>query len=231
MLNANLDMQELNRQTMDYAKSKICVGMPLVELRELCEKFMLDNGADSFWYYNIGAFIFSGDETTVSVSGRKYKTSDKCIQKNDIVTIDLSPQCNKIWGDYARTIIVENGKVIDNINEISNGKWKNGLQTEQLLHDELIEFVNYDTTFDELYTHMNNLIKELGYVNLDFLGNLGHSIGKSKIKRKYIEKGNSKKLSDVELFTFEPHISKVNSNYGYKMENIYYFYNGRLKEL
>lgn len=225
------DIQELNRQTIDYAISKIKVGMSLIELRELCEQFMLNNGADSFWYYNVGAFIFSGDETTISISGRKYKTSNKCIEANDIITIDLSPQSNKVWGDYARTIVLENGEVVNNISKIKNSEWRNGLQTELLLHRKLIDFVNIDTTFNELYCYINQVISESGYINLDFLGNLGHSIEKSKVKRKYIEKGNNKKLSDVQFFTFEPHISIPHSKYGYKMENIYYFENGRLKEL
>lgn len=227
----HFEMQELNRKTIDYAKGKIYVGMPLPELRKQCEQFLLENGADSFWYYGVGAFIFSGDETNISISGRKYKTSNKTIQKNDIITIDLSPQCKKIWGDYARTIIVENGKVVDNIDEISNQEWKNGLQTELLLHKELLKFVTIDTTFKELYIYINTLISKLQYINMDFLGNLGHSIEKSRIKRKYIEKGNNRKLSDVNFFTFEPHISIPNSKYGYKMENIYYFENGQLKEL
>lgn len=225
------EMQQLNRKTIDYAKSKIYVGMSLSELRNLCEKFLLENGADSFWYYGVGAFIFSGDETKVSISGRKYKTSNKAIQENDIITIDLSPQCKRIWGDYARTIIIENGKVIDTIDEISNEEWKNGLQTELLLHKELLKFVTTETTFEELYVHINSLISKLKYINMDFLGNLGHSIEKSKIKRKYIEKGNNRKLSDVKYFTFEPHISIPDSKYGYKMENIYYFENGQLKKL
>jgi len=29
---------------------------------------MLELGADSFWYWNVGAFVFAGDETTISVS-------------------------------------------------------------------------------------------------------------------------------------------------------------------
>ena len=29
---------------------------------------MLELGADSFWYWDVGAFVFAGDETTVSVS-------------------------------------------------------------------------------------------------------------------------------------------------------------------
>lgn len=78
---------------------------------------------------------------------------------------------------------------------------------------------------------MNELIVKKGFLNLDFLGNLGHSIVKNKNDRIYIEKENCKKLSDVEMFTFEPHISISNSKYGYKREDIYYFDNGRLTKL
>lgn len=34
---------------------------------------MLSHGADSFWYWDVGAFVFAGDKTAVSVSGREYK--------------------------------------------------------------------------------------------------------------------------------------------------------------
>ena len=66
---------------------------------------------------------------------------------------------------------------------------------------------------------------------MDFLGNLGHSIVKNKNDRVYTEKGNCKRLSDVELFTFEPHISIPDSKYGYKREDIYYFDHGKLMKL
>ena len=58
-----------------------------------------------------------------------------------------------------------------------------------------------------------------------------HSIVRRKEDRIYIEKGNTSKLGDVEFFTFELHISKRDSMFGYKKENIYYFENGVLKEL
>ena len=74
---------------------------------------MLELGADSFLYWDVGAFIFLGDETNVSISGKHYVTANKTIQNNDIITIDLSPQNNNVWGDYARTIIIENGIVVD----------------------------------------------------------------------------------------------------------------------
>lgn len=78
---------------------------------------------------------------------------------------------------------------------------------------------------------MNRKIAQAHFINLDFLGNLGHSIEKKSEDRIYIEKGNQTKLIDKEYFTFEPHIAKQDSMFGYKWENIYYFEDGKLKAL
>ena len=215
--------QSIAKQTIEYIKKNIRPNQNLREIRELCEEKLLGLGADAFWYWDVGAFVFAGDETTVSVSGKQYVTSDKIIENNDIITIDLSPQVGNIWGDYARTIIVENGKVVDDIELIQNQEWKSGLQMEEKLHTELFRFVTKETTFEELYYYMNEFIVENGFVNLDFMGNLGHSIVKVKSDRIYIEKGNKAKLGAVNYFTFEPHIAFPDSKYGYKKENIYYF--------
>lgn len=225
------EIQNIAKETIKYIREVIVPGMNLIELRKLCEDKMLELGADSFWYWNVGAFIFAGNETTISISGKRYETSDRVIEDNDIITIDLSPQNENIWGDYARTIIIENGVVVENIKDIQNIEWKKGLEMEDLLHEELFKYVKVDTTFEELYYHMNDFIKERGFINLDFLGNLGHSIVTKSEDRIYIEKGNQTRLSDVKFFTFEPHISTVSSSYGYKKENIYYFVGSKLKEL
>lgn len=111
------EVQKIAKDTMDYIKMQIHTGMELRDVKRLCEEKMLELGADSFWYWDIGAFVFSGDETAVSVSGREYVTSDRTIAENDIITIDLSPQNNSIWGDYARTVIIENGRVVTDINK------------------------------------------------------------------------------------------------------------------
>mgnify|MGYP003293552794 CR=1 FL=1 len=225
------DIQRIAKKTISYIKTAIKPNMNLLDIRRLCEEKMLSLGADSFWYWDVGAFVFSGDETTVSVSGREYTTSDRLIGYNDIITIDLSPQNNHIWGDYARTIIVENGEVVDSIDKIQNNEWRNGLLMEERLHQELRDFVTPQTTFEELYLHINDFIIDKGFVNLDFMGNLGHSIVKHKDERVYIERGNHLLLSLVDYFTFEPHISVPNSKYGYKKENIYHFSNEKLIEL
>jgi len=224
------EVQRLAKDTIEYARKTIHAGMTLIEVRELCEKKLLELGADSFWYWNIGAFVFAGDGTTVSVSGKQYQTSDRVINENDIITIDLSPQNGDIWGDYARTLIVENGVVVDD-NDCSNQEWKKGIAMEKELHRKMQGFVTPDTTFEELYYYINKVIEDNGYINLDFMRNLGHSIVKHKNDRIYIEKGNITRLSDVSYFTFEPHISISGSKYGYKRENIYYFAEGKLLEL
>ena len=225
------EVQKIAKDTIEFIKTKITAGMKLTDIRQLCEDKMLELGADSFWYWDIGAFVFAGDETTVSVSGREYITSDRKIASDDIITIDLSPQNNNIWGDYARTLIIEDGSVVDDINNIRNDEWRAGLLMEEELHKELIAFATPQTTFEDLYYHINKLITDRGFINLDFLGNLGHSIVKDKNDRIYTEKGNKALLSSVDYFTFEPHISVPNSKYGYKKENIYYFNSGKLIEL
>lgn len=189
-------VQKIAKDTIEYAKQNIVAGINLLDIRKMCEDKMLELGADSFWYWDVGAFVFAGNETTISVSGTKYKTSDRMIEQNDIITIDLSPQIEEIWGDYARTIIIQNGVVVEK-EYVNNAEWKSGLIMEDFLHKEL----------------------------------LGHSIVKQKNDRIYIEKGNMSCLGEVSYFTFEPHISVKNSRYGYKKENIYYFKDGKLKEL
>lgn len=126
------------KKTIEYIQSIIKPGMNLLEIRKLCEDKLLELGADSFWYWDVGAFVFAGDETTVSVSGKQYVTSDRVIDSNDIITIDLSPQVDNIWGDYARTVIVENSEVVDDIELIENEEWKSGLQMEEKLHAEML---------------------------------------------------------------------------------------------
>ena len=225
------EVQNLAKETMAYAARFLCPGMPLAELRQRCEEKMRSLGAGSFWYWDVGAFCFSGTDTALSLSGREYQTPPAVLQPDDLITIDLSPQIGDIWGDYARTLVLENGKAVLCAAQIQNPQWRDGLLTEERLHAEMARFVRPDTTFEELFFHINRFIQELGYVNLDFAGNLGHSIAKRKEDRIYTEKGNAAPLSSVPFFTFGPHIGLPGSPYGYKMEDIYYFENGTLKKL
>ena len=77
----------------------------------------------------------------------------------------------------------------------------------------------------------NQSIETMRYKNLDFRGNLGHSIEKRLDDRRYIEANNQTMLGDCNMFTFEPHICRTNDTWGFKMENIYYFENDKATPL
>lgn len=154
-----VEVQRIAKRAMQRARAEIRPGMRLTGIRQLCEDEMRRLGADSFWYYGVGAFCFAGDETAVSVSGRQYHTSDRVIAADDVVTIDLSPQVGDTWGDFARTIVLEGGRVVENPADIARGEWKSGLLLEERLHAELLRFVTTDTTFHQLYAHMNAVIQ------------------------------------------------------------------------
>lgn len=225
------EVQQIAKNTISFLSKQIKSGISLLMIRRLAEDKMLSLGADGFWYWDIGAFVFSGDQTALSVSGKVYKTDDIIISDDDIITVDLSPKVGNVWGDYARTFVVENGAVVGDISQIRHKEWRDGLLFEEILHRELLAFVKPSVTFEELYLHMNAFISQRGYVNLDFMGNLGHSIAERKEDRIYIEKGNSAPLGSVQYFTFEPHIALKGLKFGYKMENIYFFCGDKLEEL
>lgn len=225
------DMQDAARQAMDITRAALRPGRSLQQIRDFCESLLLDLGAESFWYWDIGAFVFAGETTTVSVSGRAYRTPHHVIGENDIITLDLSPQRDGVWGDYARTIIVEDGVALEDARTARNDEWREGVLAEHSLHDHLHEVAAPDMSFEQLAEAMNARIRRLGFENLDFLGNLGHSIESRSADRVYIEPGNGARLDSVRLFTFEPHIRRPGGRFGYKHENIYHFADGRLREL
>ena len=222
-------MQSLAKETMEYCSSIICAGMSLVDLRGQLERFMMQK-VDSFWYWGIGAFVFAGKDTTISISGREYQTADYCLKNDDIITIDLSPQIDGYWGDYARTIILESGAVKYDADTIADAEWQDGIAFQRELHKYLCDIAGPDMTFADLYYILNKKIETGCFINLDFKKNLGHSIEKGK-ERIYIDKYNEAKLSSVPFFTFEPHISRAGGTCGFKQEDVYYFEQGRVTAL
>ncbi|HET8882754.1 MAG TPA: hypothetical protein VFM56_11310, partial [Solimonas sp.] len=132
----------------------------------------------------------------------------------------LSPMRKGVWGDCARSFFIENGFWAVSP---SSPAFLSGAELEEKLHESMRGFVTPDTTFDELFHFSNAEIRRFGFENLDFLGNLGHSIESSREARRYIGRGNEQSLGDAGLFTFEPHIRQRGMPWGFKHENIYYF--------
>ncbi|KKQ71284.1 MAG: methionine aminopeptidase [Candidatus Peregrinibacteria bacterium GW2011_GWC2_39_14] len=223
-------VQKIAKETIEFLKTFINEGLSAKEIKNAAEKFMIKKGINSFWYYNVGALVFIGKQTTISISGKNYKASNVKVKSEDLVTVDLSPEINGYWGDFARSFVIQNGKVIKT-NQSKSSEINQGIKTEIKLHENFKKIVNEKTSFEEAYIKLNSLIEELGFVNLDFNKNLGHSIEKNKNDRIYIKAGNKAKFKNVDLFTFEPHIKKKGGKYGFKMENIYYFNKGKIEVL
>ncbi|MFA6530323.1 MAG: M24 family metallopeptidase [Candidatus Micrarchaeia archaeon] len=227
-------VQQIAKDTVRYLSSYICEGVSESDIASAVKEFMYSQGVQSFWYYDVAALVLVGKRTIESVSGKIYKTTKTKVKENDLVTVDLSPELGLFWGDFARSFIIENGKVISKPSGSSTKKTSElfeGVSIELALHDKLTKIAKPHTTFGELYVIMNDLITDFGYVNLDFKKNLGHSIEKQKEDRSYLEAGCNKRLNEVDLFTFEPHIKKKHGEFGYKWEDIYYFSKGKLKKL
>ncbi|MDP3882301.1 MAG: M24 family metallopeptidase [Nanoarchaeota archaeon] len=231
---SNLRAQDLARKTMSYLFCRIREGMTEREIVVDAEDFMTRQGAEGFWYHNVGALVLVGERTVLSVSGRDYQPSDAKVSRIDLVTVDLSPKLHGSWGDLAKSFVIGDGKPLT-LQESDSPqpivKLFEGLFMEKRLHEELERFAKPSTTFRELHDHMNNYLSRAGYKNLDFRGNLGHTIETEIDKRRFIEEGCKLKLSKAGLFTFEPHIKREEGNYGFKMEEIYYFVGSKLKKL
>lgn len=223
-------VQQIAKDTIAFLCSYIQEGVTEREIVETAEKYMRDKGVCSFWYHNIGAFVFVGERTTISISGREYKPTDTKVKADDLVTVDLAPAINGFWGDFARSFVIQKGKMVEP-EQSTSSEVIEGIAAETRLHLKFREFITQEMSLGEIYIRMNLLINELGFENLDFKGNLGHSIETQIGNRVYIESGNDTKFGELRLFTFEPHIRRKNGKYGFKHEEIYFFNEGKLEVL
>ena len=220
----NRAAQNIARETMSELHNFVKVGMSEKVIKQKAEELMTAKGSNSWWYHGIGAVVLLGKRSVESMSGHDYFASNEnTVAENDIVTIDVGPTVDGFWGDYARMLFVEDGTVAAE-DQPQNPLFRKGLEAEFHLHKKMIELLTPETTYEELFRKLNEEIIAIGFENLDFHGNLGHSIEMDQKDRVYIEKGNN--LSFIEVgkpFTLEPHIRLRGGSIGFKRENIYYF--------
>lgn len=215
-------------RTVEELNERLVPGMSEREVDRLAEKILRENGIRKFWYHDIACLTLIGGHSAVSVGGSEYDPGDDIvIGENDVITLDLSPAIGLSWGDYARTLFMENGRMCP-LDKPSDPDFREGLELEIHLHDLLIKSFDPDMTFEEVYCLINAEITSCGFRNLDFRGNLGHTIETAPDARRYLEKGNKLTFREAgRPFTLEPHIAS-SDRFGFKRENIYVFADGRL---
>lgn len=189
-------------------------------IAERAALLLADQGITETWYYDCPAFVLLGSRSCLSISGRSYVPAHEPAGLFNLITVDLSPLRNGVWGDCARSFPIEEGRCTFSPRSPDLAR---GIEVEASLHQAMQAFVTPTTTFDELFAFGNSEIRRLGFENLDYLGNLGHSIASRREHRSYIEPGNFTRLGDVPFFTFEPHVRKIHGTWGFKHEEIYCF--------
>lgn len=188
------------------------------------KRLLAARGVTETWYYDCPALVLLGQRSCLSISGRNYVPSQEPVGEFNVVSVDLSPKLEGVWGDCARTFLVEHGAYTA---APETAEFKLGIEVQLALHQAMLSFATPTTTFEELFAFGNSKIRCLGFENLDFQRNLGHSIESRRDDRLYIESGARTTLGSVAFFTFEPHIRKIGSTWGFKHEDIYYFASGQ----
>ncbi len=218
--------QELARTALARTAARLRPGLSEACIARMAQREMEELGAEGWWYHGVGALVLVGPGRSLeSVSGRDYRPrEDLLLGENDLVTLDLSPILQGAWGDYARTIFMEEGKPrLEPLPPVS-APFVAGYQMEQRLHQALADWATPQTSYEEVWRKMNGMLAAEGWQNLDFHGNLGHSIEERAGDRIYLEKGCAATLGGYgKPFTFEPHICRPGEAWGFKREQIYVF--------
>jgi Xaa-Pro aminopeptidase len=222
-------VQNAAKFVLEGLVSKISASDTEASITKAAYQALCALGFPETWYYNCPAFVLAGSRSCLSISGRDYVPSTEPIGQFNLVTVDLSPMRQSRWGDCARSFYVEEGRVVS---EPVAPELVSGQRFLETLHTEMQHTVYPEMKFHELYDWANERIKASGFENLDFLGNVGHSIATRREDRQYIEAKNTHQLKDVPLFTFEPHVREVGGQWGFKHEDIFYFVqDGRVERL
>ncbi len=176
------------------------------------------HGVVETWYHACPALVLLGSRSCLSLSGRHYEPAEEPVGEWNLVTIDLSPSRDGIWGDCARSFYIEEGACTA---VPASPVFCEGAEALIALHEAVRMFATPRTTLDELARFARDEVARLGFENLDFLGNFGHSIESSPEARTYLEPGNPVPLGDIPLLTFEPHLRRPGGPWGFKHEEIY----------
>lgn len=224
VIEKNRSAQQIARETLSELNAILRPGMSEAEIARFVCRRMAEKGSGPFWYHGVGALVLLGDRGRLSVSGRDYRPSETNLTAAiDVITVDCSPTFEGAWGDYARTFFMEDGIPCPE-DAPSDPGFRRGLDAELHLHRMLTEEMNPDMTYEEIWSRLTEEIRKLGFVNLDFHGNLGHSIESDEKDRICLEAGNTRTIREHgKPFTLEPHIALPGGGPAYKRENIYFF--------
>ncbi len=221
--------QALARDSLAAIAGCIRPGATEASLLADCRRLMDERGATGYWWFGVPAVVLAGPRLRDSVEGDVFEPAETPIGPDDMVTIDVAPEIDGIWGDCARSFFLKGGVLVTA--EEAGPEQAEGMAAEAALHRHLLEVARPEMTFQELHAEMDAQVRALGFENLDFLANYGHNIGADLHARAFIDATCALRLDSVPMFTFEPHISRPGSRLAFKYEEVYRFEDARLRVL
>ena len=223
----SLEQIQHYRQIQDAAKSAMARLPSLLSIddseRSIAQKahdLLCQSGYPDTWYYDCPALVLAGSRSCLSISGKEYQASDEKIGGKNLISIDLSPAKEGVWGDYSRTFAFEFGSFVE---QPKTMEYRNGLRFLSQLHEEMMLWLRPEVSFHQLFQWTNVRIRESGFVNLDYRSNVGHSLESQRELRQFIQSHNHLPLSEVDFFSFEPFVRLKGGHWGFKHEDIFYF--------
>ncbi len=221
--------QAIARDCLRAIAEFIRPGATEATLLEDCRRLMDAGGATGYWWFGVPAVVLAGPRLRDSVEGDVFLPSNTPIAPDDMVTIDVAPEIDGIWGDCARSFFLRDGALVTA--EEAGPEQAEGMAAEAALHRHLLAAAQPAMTFRDLHAEMDGKVRALGFENLDFLANYGHDIGEDLHARAFIDANCSLRLDSVPMFTFEPHIARPGRPLAFKYEEVYRFEDGRLRVL
>jgi len=170
------------------------------------------------WFHDIQICVSSGQDTKRSKTSKYCKPSNNKVGNSNLINVDLTSIDANCVGDCSRSYVIENANVVIEPETIFMAE---GMNIAWQFHKKMKEFIADDTVFHDLFIFTNELLLEANFENLIINNNFGHSFSIAGEARSYIEKKNYNKISDFDFFSYNIHVCKKNSMWGFRYENIY----------
>ncbi len=194
------ESSRLNDEIFSKVRPQIKVGMTEKDFEAIILKEVIDSKASGVSFDPIVAAGPSG-------SSPHWSPSDRVIEANQMVTLDMGFMLNGFASDMTRTFVVE-GKVSEEEELIWN--------VVKRAMEESIKLIKPGITGKELDAHARAIIAEAGYGDY-FTHSLGHAVGINVHESPRISMYGEDKLVAGMVITIEPGIY-IPGKYGVRLE-------------
>ncbi|NQX83436.1 MAG: aminopeptidase P family protein [Mycoplasmataceae bacterium] len=195
-----INSSKINDEIFSNIVSKIKIGMTEKKVESIILKEIIDSKADGPSFHPIVASGASG-------SNPHHLATNKVINKNEMLTIDMGVFYNGFASDMTRTFVVQ-GKISNEEQKIWN--------VVKSTMEHCIEMIKPGVSCKELHQYSINMINKKGYGKY-FNHSLGHSLGIEVHESPNISIYSKDYLKEGMVITIEPGIY-IPNKYGVRLE-------------